>query len=302
MSFIKTKFTIVPFLVILSLIVFFSSCYRGYYHINVDGEKRYYRIYVPEDLSTKEKVPLLLALHQFSDTAKGMEKLTGFDVLAEKEKFIVVYPQGKWRIWKTEPLPNKDTKFLDALIEYLVRTYPIDVERIYATGASAGGMMIQAYACYSKNLSGIAPVMGSMLRKYSEERKPTKKIPVLLIHGTADPVVPYNGGETYAGPGRTANFLSAEENAKWWANEYNCNLSPQVVKLQDSNVNDEFYSELIYYPGEPKVALIKIHGGGHTWPGKKNYYPKFIVGPTAPEPDISKLIWEFLATGKILEN
>jgi len=302
MNLLKVKFTVASLIILISAILTLASCYRGYHSIKVDGEKRYYRIYAPKDINSEEKVPLLLALHQFSDTAKGMEKLTRFNELAEREKFIVVYPQGKWRIWKTDPLPNKDTKFLDLLIEHLVKTYPIDPEKIYATGASAGGMMIQAYACYSKKLSGIAPVMGSMLNRYTDERNPSKRIPVLIIHGTADPIVPYNGGETNAGPGRTANFISAEENTKWWANKYKCDSSPEIIKMPDSNPQDEFYSELIRYPCEPPVAHIKIYGGGHTWAGRKNYYPRFIVGPTAPEPDISLIIWKFLSTGKVLEN
>lgn len=283
----------------LTQIFILTSCYKGYYSIYVDGEKRYYRMYVPDLPSTNEKIPLLLALHQFSDTARGMEKLTKFNEIADKEKFIVVYPQGRWRTWKTEPLPNEDTRFLDVLIEEICSKYPVDRNRIYATGASAGGMMIQAYACHSNILAGIAPVMGSMLKKYGEERSPVKKISVLIIHGTLDPVVPYNGGETNAGPGRRVYFMSAEENARWWAQKYDCTVTPENKKLPDSNNTDEFYSELIYYPCEPSVALLKIHGGGHTWAGNRNWYPKFIVGPTAPEPKISPLIWNFFKTGQI---
>ncbi|MCX8064411.1 MAG: hypothetical protein N3G21_04485 [Candidatus Hydrogenedentes bacterium] len=298
---IKIVFTL-SFIGIFTVpIITLTSCYRGYQCIYVDGEKRYYRIHIPENISLNEKVPLLLALHQFSDTARGMEKLTKFNELADKEKFIVVYPQGRWRIWRTDPLPNKDTRFLDVLINQLCDKHPIDTNRIFATGASAGGMMIQAYACYSSNLSGIAPVMGSMIKKYGEERTPAKKIPVLIIHGTSDPIVPYYGGETDSAPGRTNNFMSAEENIKWWAEKYNCLSPPDNKMLPDSNINDEFYSELIYYPCEPGVALIKINGGGHTWAGNKNYYPRFIVGPTAPEPNISSLIWKFFNTGNILE-
>ncbi len=280
---------------LFSVLIVFSltSCYAGYSKIVVDGQTRYYRLHIPPSLNSSDSVPLLLALHQFSDTAKGMEKLTRFNELADKEKFIVAYPQGKWRVWKTDPLPNEDTRFLEVLIDELLSRYPIDPKRIFATGASAGGMMIQAFACYSDRFAGIAPVMGSMTRGYAEVRNPKKPIPVLIMHGTADPVVPYDGGETNAGPGRRPVFLSAEENAEWWASKNGCNSEPSIRKLPDSNPKDSFSVEVIEYDCNSSVLLYKINGGGHTWPGTKNFYPKFIVGPTAPEPDASQVIWEF---------
>lgn len=166
-------------LVLFSILVIFlfTSCYTGYSKITVDGKTRYYRLHIPPNLNPTTPVPLLIALHQFSDTARGMEKLTRFNQLADKEKFIVVYPQGKWRIWKTDPLPNEDTRFLEVLIDNLLSRYPIQSNKIFATGASAGGMMIQAFACYSDRLTAIAPVMGSMTRNYAEERKPKKIFP-----------------------------------------------------------------------------------------------------------------------------
>jgi len=289
--FIVTGCTLITFSVLI--IFMFTSCYAGYSKIKVDGDTRYYRLHVPSGLGDRSSVPLLLALHQFSDTARGMEKLTQFNKLADKEKFIVAYPQGKWRIWKTDPLPNEDTKFLETLIDELLSKYPINPHKIFATGASAGGMMIQAFACYSERFAGIVPVMGSMTRNYAEERKPKKNIPVLIIHGTADPVVPYDGGETNAGPGRRPVFLSAEENAEWWAKQYGYSGETIITQFPDKNTEDIFSVEVINYNCDPPVFLYKIIGGGHTWPGTKNFYPKFIVGPTAPEPNASQIIWDF---------
>ncbi len=285
-------------LLLFSVIIIFmlTSCYAGYTKIEVDGDTRYYRLHVPSDLGTHSSVPLLLALHQFSDTARGMEKLTRFNELADAEKFIVVYPQGKWRMWKTDPLPNDDTRFLEVLIDDLLSKYPINPHKIFATGASAGGMMIQAFACYSELFAGIAPVMGSMTRNYAEERKPKKNIPVLIMHGTADPVVPYDGGETNAGPGRRPVFLSAEENTEWWAKQYGCGSETVMLQLPDTKTDDSFSTEVINYNCDPPVFLYKIVGGGHTWAGTKNFYPKFIVGPTAPEPNASRVIWDFFKT------
>ncbi len=281
-------------IIILSIAIALSltSCYVGYSKITVDGKTRYYRIHIPSKLDTSIQPPLLLAFHQFSDTARGMEKLTQLNDYADREQFIVVYPQGRWRTWKTDPIPNDDTRFIEELIQFLVLEYRVDPGRIYATGASAGGMMIQAFACYSDKISAIAPVMGSMTQEHASQRKPIKNIPVLIIHGTKDPVVPYDGGATHAGIKKTT-FLSAEENAKWWATQYGCQEEPLLKNYPDTNRDDNFTTEIFDFKCNPRVMLYKVNGGGHTWPGGKNRYPKFIVGPTAPEPDATYIIVKF---------
>ncbi|HPO31692.1 MAG TPA: acyclic terpene utilization AtuA family protein, partial [Candidatus Hydrogenedentes bacterium] len=197
-----------------------AGCFRREESIVVEGERRYYRLHVPGDVASRAPVPVLFALHQFSDTDRGMERLTGFNDLADAEGFIVVYPQGRFRVWNTGGERGEaDLRFLEQLLDHVAGRYPVDLARVYATGASAGGMMAQYWARRSQRVAAIAPVMGSMSRGDMEADPPAsgRPVPVLILHGDRDPVVPYNGGDTYAGPGRTARFLSAPENAAYWA-------------------------------------------------------------------------------------
>lgn len=260
--------------------------------IDVDGARRAYRLHVPGGLPEGRPVPLLIALHQFSDTARGMERLTGFNAIADREGFIVAYPQGRFRVWRVGE--DRDVAFLDALIDALSAEFNIDPARVYATGASAGGMMAQYYACRGGRVAAIAPVMGSMVQPVVAACQPAGPLPVLLIHGDADPVVPFGGGETGAGPGRREVFLSAPENAALWAARNGCDPNPEVVEILHPVGGDRALRSAWDCPGAP-VVFYQILGGGHTWPGRANRYPRFITGPTSHAIDASETIWAFFA-------
>ncbi len=278
-------------LVLLAVVL--TGC--GARHITVDGMQRGYRIHVPDTYTGTAPVPLLLALHQFSDTAAGMEKLTGFNRVADREGFIVVYPQGRFRIWRVgEDEGVDDVAFLETLIDALAAEYNIDPNRIYATGASAGGMMAQYLACKTSRFAAIATVMGSIERPLSETCAPAR-IPVLLMHGDADPVIPYAGGLTDAGPGRQPNFLGAAENAAWWAQINGCPQLPVAVDIRNPIAGDAATRVSYVCEDGIEVQFYTLIGGGHTWPGRNNWYPRFIVGPTSQAFDATEVIWAFLA-------
>lgn len=300
-----TGFILIALLVMLPACV--AGCFRREETLLVDGERRYYRLHVPANITERAPVPLLFALHQFSDTDRGMERLTRFNELADAEGFIVVYPQGRLRVWNTGGERGEaDLRFLESLLDRLAKQYPVDLNCVYATGASAGGMMAQYWARRSGRIAAIAPVMGSMGRGDAQADPPVRDspLPVLIIHGDRDPVVPYDGGETYAGPGRTARFLSAPENAAYWAAWNGCTEQPASERLPDPDPRDEFGVSVTRWscPDAAPVLLYTVEGGGHTWPGRKNWYPAFIVGPVAPEPDASRLIWEFLSQFRLTDS
>lgn len=190
----------ITLLLLLSSVLAVSCCSPSYETLNVDGTTRKYLLHIPAVLSCDSPVPLVLALHQFSDTPRGMQLMTGFDVIADREGFIVAYPKGQWRIWHSGANDNDDDlRFLHALIDELETRYCIDNTRIYATGASAGAMMVQRFACHTNRLAAIAPVMGSLSVDFPAAAPAPAPLSVLVIHGIDDPVIPYGGGRR-AGP------------------------------------------------------------------------------------------------------
>ncbi len=284
-------------LVILATAALMLGCASGKRTLAVDGENRAYLVHVPANYAEDTPVPLLLALHQFSDTASGMRKLSGFDAIAEREGFIVCYPQGRWRVWNSGQGPSNtdDVAFLSQLVETLATQYSIDRARVYATGISAGGMMAQYLACQTDLLAGVAAVAGSPVRCVLETcARPTA---ILTIHGEADNIVPYTGGDVSAGGG-DMSFASARETADAWARINGCDAANVQAEVLPPLVADD-PSRITKYTyacnAKPPVIFLSVGNAGHTWPGRDNWYPAFIVGNTSMQLDASEEIWAFLA-------
>ena len=274
------------------LIGLLSGCSGVTHRLQVDGETRGFRLHVPKQLPPEQAVPLVLALHAFSDTPRGMAYMTGLSEVADAEGFIVAYPQGKRRMWNSEADGGTDdVAFLDALLDKLLAEYPIDPTRIYATGASAGAMMIQFYTCQRDRLAAIAPVMGPLRDATFQDCNATT--PVLGMHGVSDPVIPYAGGLTDAGPGRSMPFYGAEESAALWAELLGCGAPPTETLLR--NEAGQIVARRYAYGCAPdrEVLFYAVEDHGHTWPGGRNRYPRFIVGELADDFNATQTIWAF---------
>lgn len=263
--------------------------------VTVNGEKRSYLLHVPTK-APGTPMPLVLALHQFTDTPKGMESLTGFSALADEEGFLVAYPKGMTRTWNSgmRDAPD-DVAFLEALIDDVAARQPVDPTRVYACGISAGGMMSQWLACRSDRFAAVAALAGSLTKDAVDRITGPRNVPVFLMHGTEDPVVPYAGGETYAGPGMRPVFLSAAEAGTFWGEKNGCGDRTEIRELTPLDPKDP--TRVVRYspacPAALEVVRYSITGGGHTWPGHANWYPAFIVGPTSMQIDATREIWAF---------
>jgi len=262
---------------------------------------REYVLHVPETLDLETPAPLVIALHQFSDTGRRMQALTGFDAIADREGFIVAYPDGILVSWNSDIDGNTggvkfvdDERFILELAERLQERHNIDPDRIYLTGASNGGMMTQLMGCrHGDVFAAIAPVMGSLEKVNADGCEPDVPISVLLIHGTEDPIVPYAGG-LQDGP-RSPYYLSAEKNAEHWAEYGGCSGDPETTIIPPVEGQ---YGELLltsYTRCEPgiEIALCTVTGGGHTWPGSAGNYDEALVGPTSYALNASEYIWAF---------
>jgi polyhydroxybutyrate depolymerase len=244
--------------------------------LTVGSTKRTYVVRVPENgAKNVPKVPLVLVLHGGGGNAANAEKMTGFTEKARKEGFIVVYPQGSgslktvlltWNAGHCCGYAMKqnvdDVGFIRALIDELVRTYPIDPHRIYATGMSNGGMMTHRLGIeLSDRVAAIAPVVGTL---FGDEKKPAHPVPALMINGALDQHVPPAGGPP---GGRGANAWDGtptrptQDQAAFWAAADGCAESPAKV---DSPKKTEWR---YLCPSGQAVTLILMKDNGHAWPG-----------------------------------
>lgn len=124
---------------------------------------------------------------------------------------------------------------------------------------------------------------------------------MLILQGTADPLVPYRGGAVAFGRGR---IIDTEETAGRWAAANGAAREPVAGALPTTaaagrSAPDRCGGVRLLYPGGcdgSEVVLLRLQGGGHTWPGGRQYLPERVVGRVCPDFDATVLIWEFFKT------
>jgi polyhydroxybutyrate depolymerase len=243
---------------------------------------------------------LLLVFHGGGATGRGIPQLTHFNEIVDRERFVVVYPDGFGRHWRDSrgTIPESDgvddVGFVSALIRKMTSDYKIPNHRVYAAGISNGGFFSQRLAVeIPEQIRGVATVAATMPLTLSNLQFLKKPIPIMLIHGTHDPLVPYEGGEVRAGA--RGPILSARDSATKWAKLNGCAPSPEITYLRN-RVEDSTRIRVEKYGSckdNSEVILLVVEGGGHTWPGGWQYSPERIIGKTSPNLDASEEIMAF---------
>lgn len=270
-----------------------------------DGRERTYALYTPPHPT--DSMPLLIALHGGGGRGSGMIHITygGFNRLAEQESFVVAYPDGvdkRWndgrglREWRAHRENVDDVGFIAALIERLCAEQPIDRRRVYVTGISNGGMMAYRLACeLSERIAAIAPVAAA-LPVHLSSCAPAHAMPVILLNGTDDPLIPYGGGQIRAAGKTLGPVLSADDTVGFWLTRNGCGASPTSTGVIDVDPSDGLRVRRTLYGGcdqGAEVAFYSVEGGGHTWPGGLQYFPQAVIGPTSNDVDACQVIWDF---------
>jgi polyhydroxybutyrate depolymerase len=245
--------------------------------------------------------PLVIALHGRLGTGAQMLELTSFTALAERERFIVVYPDGIGRSWAdgrgTSPASKEgvdDVAFLSALIDELVKTGRADARRVYVTGMSNGGFMALTLACLApEKLAAVGSVTGFMGADFATRCAPPTPTPVALVAGDTDPIVPYAGGELQGGRGKA---IGAEATFARWLQLDGCVAPPVVTALPDVAPDDGTTIERREVTGCAQGSAVRldvVKGGGHTWPRGDRYLPERLIGRTSSDMDASAELWRF---------
>lgn len=227
----------------------------------------------------------MIVLHGGGGTGEQMRVLSEFDLLGDKQGFIAVFPDGtptlgtQLMTWNAGDCCGKaqqrnidDVRFLDVLIDTVVRKYNGDAKRVYMTGHSNGGMMTYRYACvHPEKLAAIAVNAGQeWYRKCTETNRP---VPILHLHGTEDRCSNYVGGEKCGGCfaevlGTSGTYAIRQcygvpENMQAWANRYGC----QAQTVPGPSVGAVSCQDWQGCKGGSSVRLCNIEGAGHSWPG-----------------------------------
>lgn len=266
-----------------------------------DGLLRQYKLYVPAAYNPNQAVPLLFNLHGYSSNNEEQTFYADFRPIADTANFIICHPNGTpdptgnlfWNVGFDFTGTNIDDEgFLMALLDTLSTQYQIDPRRVSSTGMSNGGYMSYSLACtQTDRIAAIASVTGSMTNWQINNCQPSRPIPILQIHGTADPVVPYTGGP-YA--------LHIDSLVSYWKHQNGCGDMPTAQDLPNLNLADNCTATRYTYTNcdaGSQLELYRIEGGAHTWPGSIINF-----AGTCQDFSASVAIWQFLRLHALPES
>lgn len=276
------------------------------HRLRVGERERNYYLHVPEKLPADKPLPLVLVFHGGGGTPAFAEKDSTFSELADREGFLVAYPEGfekSWNDGRNEPKiaaqreQVNDVGFIAALLDDVARRHRLDDKRIYATGISNGGMFSHYLAAnLSSRIAAVAPVATGFPEAFRSQFRPEQPVSVFMLNGTADPLVPYGGGDVTVLGSKRGRVLSTDDAVKLWVEHNGCHRKAVTNDLADRDPDDGCRVKTFRYApgrGGAEVLLYRIDGGGHTWPGGLQYLGERLIGKVCRDIDGTQTIWEF---------
>lgn len=259
------------------------------YKLELQGRERHVTVHVPPNYDGKAPMPMVVMLHGFMQDKDEIARVSEFKQKADKEGFIAVFPNATgwvgdhlrwWNVGKNNLYRSDDVDFVRQLTEVIPAKLNVDQDRVYLVGFSNGAMMAQeAAAKLNDRIAAVASVSGGMLRK---QDKPKGDMNALLIHGSADDIIPAGGGvllDMCLAP----RVLSAVKTFEVWADANG--IKPSMGKTSGEPI--ETYSATDSDSGR-EVTFYSIKDGNHDWPG----------GPDSTTPaskfNATDAVWTFL--------
>lgn len=247
------------------------------------GVTRRFLIYAPESLGSSQPVPVVFSLHGMASNARQQMAISGWNGIADDGGFLVIYPQAlgapsRWDAGYFAARSTDDVAFLRALADHVTAAYCADPSRLFVNGMSNGGGMTYRLACEA---SDIFAAFGGVAGAYAAQLpcQPARPASFMFFHGTADPIVPYEGA------GLLANL---PEFVAGWAEQDGCDTAPAPLPVT-GDVSGLAYSGCA---AGAEVTLYIIDEGGHTWPGAPEMI-RLLLGRTTQEIDASATLWAF---------
>ncbi len=240
--------------------------------------------------------PLVIALHGAWQPARVFQSYLDLDDIADREGFVVAYPKGLNLLWNDGrgsvagimPIlqSRDDGAFILGVKDLLVAQGIADPRRSYLMGFSNGGFLTAYMACrYADSFAAFATMMMTAPKAYAETCRPSRPVPILLMNGTYDPIVPMFGRPT---PG--AELMSAGESAGLFARLDGCN-PPSVTRTAGASI-----TRWDSCADGTRVAFYEIEGG-HQPParavGPMDTLASLVLGPRRSGMDAPQEIWNF---------
>jgi polyhydroxybutyrate depolymerase len=267
------------------------------------GLERCYLLHVPPGHDAARPAAVVFSLHGFASNAQPQEGLTGWSRLADRQGFVVVYPEGTSfpLRWNASPVFGSgdvdDVQFVKDVVTDLSRFLAVDPARVYVNGMSNGGFMSHRLACEAADTVAAIGMVAAGAADLPGGCAPTRPVPVIAFNGTDDPLVSYEGrvmersmpewllALAELSPGHT-ELPGVRTWVVDWAVRNGCAAPPQAVPA----LGDASGVRYVGCENDAEVVLYTIDGGGHTWPGGK---PLPFVGKTSTDVDATATMWAF---------
>ena len=220
------------------------------------GADREFVVHVPTSASGDNA--LVIDLHGFTESPDRQDGRSDMRAKADAEGFVVVQPRGQGTSWNAGACcgsaSGDDVAFLRAIVDEIAAETCIDRTRVYVTGMSNGGFLAHRVACEASDfVAAIAPVAG-VLGIDEADCTPTRPVPVMHFHGTADIIVPY-GGSVFL------SYPSVDDTIAFWRSLNECEADSTITY-------DEGNTECATWAcgGGTATTLCTTSGFGHNWP------------------------------------
>jgi polyhydroxybutyrate depolymerase len=245
------------------------------------GLGRQYFLHFPPGYDGRVPAPLVMNFHGNTSTPAEQQALSRVTGPADDAGVVTLHALGYGGSWNGGVCCGQavgsgidDVGFVSAVLDEVIGSACIDPERVYAMGFSNGGLLAHRLGC---ELSSRMAAVGSVAGVTGVSCAPSRPVPVIAFHGTADPLVPYLGDVFFAG---------AEVNAEGWAARDGCGTAWEVSYQR----GDATCRRALGCPAGVDVELCTIAEGGHTWPGG---LPLPSLGKTSTDVSASPMMLEF---------
>ena len=279
-----------------------------------DGEwTRRYTVHVPPGYDGKKPLPVVVMLHGGGGMSKGAAEETGWDVKADKENFLAVFPNalardpekpgsfarnpqlwngGSDRFYPGQKAPD-DVAFLNTLLDELCAKFSVDARRIFVTGFSNGASMTFRFgAAEAKRIAAIAPAAGAC---WLEPLKVERPVAMCYLTGRADPLNLLDGGIPKMAFGASTREMRAKpkppvrDSILKWAKAIGC----PAVAAKTNETNGVRIETFGPGRGDSEIVFVTVADQGHTWAGGKSLLPERWVGKTTDKLNATDFVWDF---------
>lgn len=261
------------------------------------GLTRWFRVHEPDDYDPQVAVPLVLAFHGGGGNARQFADQSELHVTSDDEDFLLVFPEGTGALggpplylletWNAgnccgyaEENDIDDVQFTRDMVAALAAEWNVDLDHVYATGHSNGGMMSYRLGMEAPDLiTAIGPNAAAL----GMPGLPTMEIPVMVMHGKLDFNVPVGGGVGVGPSG--VDYRSQQESLRPFA------IVNGATGMQLAEVRGQAKRFESTGTSSAPIYYWWLKDGGHSWPG----HSSAIGDPVNMDIDANVELWNFFS-------